>query len=200
MDLDWKKVVGSVAPVLATALGGPFAGTAVHFLSKNLLHRDDGTAEDIEDLVQGASTDTLLRIKELDQKFKLEMEKIGVSKEQMQIEYYKIDAADRDSARNREVSTGSRLNSILAVLVILGFFVTVGYVLSGNLEMSAATATIVGTLIGYVSAKADQVISYYFGGNHPGNLMNSAKSLTPGFITSAITDTKSKVVSQLTSK
>ena len=29
MDFDWKSVVGTVAPTIATALGGPLAGVAV---------------------------------------------------------------------------------------------------------------------------------------------------------------------------
>ena len=177
MDIGWQKVVGSVAPLLATALGGPLAGTAVKFLADNFLGDSNATSEDIELAVRGASTETLLKLKELDLQFKTEMEKLGITREQLGLEYYKTDAADRGNAREREIQTGSRINSWLAATVVVGFFVVVGYVLSGRLEMSAASASIIGTLIGYVSAKADQVLSYYFGGNPPGSLVKSAQGL-----------------------
>jgi hypothetical protein len=45
----------------------------------------------------------------------------------------------------------------LAGIIVGGFLGMVWYVLSGK------AAGMIGTLIGYVSAKADQVVSYYFG-------------------------------------
>ena len=41
-----------------------------------------------------------------------------------------------------------------------GFFGTVGYVLTGQAQVESALA---GALVGYVSARAEQVIAYYFG-------------------------------------
>jgi hypothetical protein len=35
--MDWKKIVGAVAPTLATALGGPLAGMAAAAVSDALL-------------------------------------------------------------------------------------------------------------------------------------------------------------------
>lgn len=185
MDIGWQKVVGSVAPLLATALGGPLAGTAVKFLADNILGNPDASDSEVAEAIKGASTETLIKLKELDNQFKIEMEKLGVSREQMGLEYYKTDAADRSNARSHEVQTGSRVNSVLAIFVVIGFFIVVGYVLSGSLEMNAASASIIGTLIGYVSAKADQVLSYYFGANHPGNLVRSAQNVQQQMIEGA---------------
>jgi uncharacterized membrane protein len=50
---------------------------------------------------------------------------------------------------------------VLAFLVICGFLGMVYGLLSG--ELKALDSTLAGTLIGYVSAKAEQVVSYYFG-------------------------------------
>jgi hypothetical protein len=56
----------------------------------------------------------------------------------------------------------------LAALVIVGFLVCVWFVLTGQAKglNDPAIAATIGTLIGYVSAKADQIVSYYFGSSH----------------------------------
>ena len=58
------------------------------------------------------------------------------------------------------MTLGGYANPVLAGVVIAGFFGTVGYVLTGQAQVESALA---GALVGYVSAKAEQVIAYYFG-------------------------------------
>ena len=53
MDFDWKSVVGTVAPTIATALGGPLAGVAVSSLAAAF-----GLSSDADD----SSTPKLLAI------------------------------------------------------------------------------------------------------------------------------------------
>lgn len=60
--------------------------------------------------------------------------------------------------------------AIIATMVVAGFFWTVVYILGWIGRSDGQTArlpreiiALVGTVIGYVSAKADQVVSYYFG-------------------------------------
>ena len=159
MSFDWKAVVGTVAPGIATALGGPLAGMAVKTLSDHLLGHPDGSEDDVAQAIAGASPDILLKMKEADQAFTLSMQQAGVDLE-------KIAAGDRDSARKREIATGDNATPrILAGIVVLGFFGVVYSVLSGYVDglKDPSIATLIGTLIGYVSAKADQVVSYYFG-------------------------------------
>jgi hypothetical protein len=73
--------------------------------------------------------------------------------------------ADVQNARGREIAVGGWANPILAAVIVAGFLGTVYMVLGGYVEglKDPLTATLTGTLIGYVSAKADQVVSYYFG-------------------------------------
>jgi hypothetical protein len=54
---------------------------------------------------------------------------------------------------------------LLAGVIVGGFLYTVYLVLSGTVSglKDPTVAGIIGTLIGYVSAKADQVVGYYFG-------------------------------------
>lgn len=148
-----KKIVGHVAPfapVVATALGGPGAGAAVKLLSRKLLGKDNGTESEVEAALANATPEQLLALKQADYDFELEQERIH--------------QADRDSARDREKATGDVWTPrVLAGVVMVGFFAAVGYVFSGKVGLTGEQGMLVGTLVGYVSAKADQVISYYFG-------------------------------------
>ena len=156
--MDWKATVRAVAPMLGKALStvNPVAGLALQAASTALLGRPDGSEDDLAAAVASATPDQLLALKQADNQFKVDMERLGV-------DLARIDAADRDSARRREAEVGGWANPILAAVVIAGFFAVVGYVLSDQAALTGATAGIVGTLVGYVSAKADQVVSYYFG-------------------------------------
>lgn len=53
---------------------------------------------------------------------------------------------------------------LLAIVVILGFFASVLAVFAGVADLAEpSTATLVGAVVGYASAKADQVVAYWFG-------------------------------------
>jgi hypothetical protein len=159
MGLDWRKLVGTVAPALATALGTPLAGMAVAAISEAVLGRSDGSEQEVEAALAVASPDTLLRLREADRAFAVRMRELDVDLE-------KVAAGDRDSARRREIGTGDKVTPrVLAFVVVGGFLGMVASVLLGKVTgISDPTAAgMIGTLIGYVSAKADQVVSYYFG-------------------------------------
>lgn len=54
--------------------------------------------------------------------------------------------------------------NILAILIVVGFFFIVYVVVTGKMTSSDPNLLVmIGSVIGYASAKADQVVSYYFG-------------------------------------
>lgn len=157
MGFDWKATLAAVAPAIGSAIGGPFgalAGTAV----KAVLGLDeDSTEESTAQALAKATPEQLLALKQADNEFKLNMQKLG-------IDLAKIDADDRNSARARETNVKDAMPKLLALVIIAGFFATVAYVLGWGLKnMDAASAAFAGSLVGYVSAKAEQVVAYYFG-------------------------------------
>lgn len=157
--IEWKKIVGTVAPTIATALGGPLAGAAVKTLATQFLGKDNATEDEVAQAVVNASPQDLLKLREIEMEFKKSMTMAGIDLE-------KIAAADRDSARAREINThDSWTPRVLAAVVVGGFLFCVYAVLAGFVKelKDPMVAGMVGTLIGYTSAKADQVISYYFG-------------------------------------
>ena len=160
--MDWKSIVSTVAPWIGTALGGPLGGMAVSAIA-DALGLSDKAEETIKQALSGASPEQMLAIKNADQSFALQMQELGF-KQVKDLEA--IAADDRKDARDREVKTGDNLTPrVLAAVIIIGFLMMVWYVLSGQVAMlkDPIAAGMIGTLIGYVSAKADQVVSYYFG-------------------------------------
>lgn len=156
---DWKSIVAAVAPGLATALGGPLAGVAVSALSQELLGKPDGTQDEVGAAISTGGIDALTRIKAADQAFAVRMRELDIDVE-------RIHQTDRADARGREAKTGDRWTPrVLAGVIVGGFLSVVWYVISGRVEAlrDPVAAGLIGTMIGYVSAKADQVTSYYFG-------------------------------------
>lgn len=164
---DWKFVLKSVAPSLSAALGGPMVGLAVQTLAQAIF--SDKPAEEVKmphlvsrlsEIMSGKvenSQTYLVALKKADREFTVKMRQLEINLEE-------IAQADRASARKRQAATGDLMPQILGGSVMVGFFVTVAYVLRGGLQdINADALTLIGTLIGYVSAKADQVIGYFFG-------------------------------------
>ena len=151
--IDWTAIVKTVAPTLATALGGPLAGMATTAISTALLGKPDGTMTEVAAVVAGATPDQLLVLKKADQDFAVKMKELD-------IEIEKVNAEDRSSARKREVETKDKTPKVLAFMIVVGFMATAIGVLSGYAKVESVLA---GTIIGYISAKAELVLTYYFG-------------------------------------
>lgn len=97
MAFDWKKTLATVAPTIATALGGPLAGMAVNVAAKALGVEPNEQA--IETAISSGSPELFLKLKEAENGFILELEKLGVERD-------RIAYQDRDSARKRQVNSG----------------------------------------------------------------------------------------------
>ena len=89
MAFDWKATLATVAPGLATALGGPLAGMATKAILGALGMADGATASDLAAAVQGATPEQMLALKQADQQFAIQMRELDVDVE-------RVSAGDRD--------------------------------------------------------------------------------------------------------
>lgn len=146
--------LAKIAPTLASALLGPFAGVAVAGITK-ILGIDGGTVADVTKAIsEGKITpEQLAEIQKLELKYKDDEAERG-------FKYADLEFKDRDSARKREIETGDKVTRNLAYLIVVAFVAVIGFTLAG---LSQVESVLAGTLIGYLSAKAEQVMSYYFG-------------------------------------
>jgi hypothetical protein len=120
MGFDWKGIVKTVAPGIATALGGPLAGMGVAAICsalgiENDPQKPDETEARIAQALQVATPETLLALRQADNEFKIAMRKADIDLE-------KIHADDRDSARKRQMALKDRTPANLAYILTIGFF------------------------------------------------------------------------------
>jgi hypothetical protein len=109
--MDWKSILGGVAPTLATALsvvGGPagmVAGAALRAVSGAVLGHQEGTSDQVTQAIQaGLSPDAIAALQKADNDFKVQMAQIAAATEQAQLTYekdiYAEEAGDRANARD----------------------------------------------------------------------------------------------------
>ena len=160
---DIGKLIGGVAPTLATALGGPLAGAAVHTIAEALgvdvppkFTSDSSFVGRLRDAIGGATPEQRAAIIKAEHDFEARMRELD-------IDLARLHAEDRQSARQAFTRHRSFLVPAIAVMVMLAFFATVGGVLFGVPGLAAEHSVLAGTVVGYVSAKADQVVSFFFG-------------------------------------
>lgn len=155
MDLlkTFGPLLQTVAPTIATALGGPVAGMAVRALSVAVFGHENGTVDDLSAALSAATPDQIASIKKVDNDFKVQMKALD-------IDLVKIAQLDRSSARDMQMVVKSKLVPTLAVTIVGSF---VGVTVSTLMGYTHVDSVLAGTLIGYLSAKAEQVIAFYFG-------------------------------------
>ncbi|AUS00482.1 TMhelix containing protein [Vibrio phage 1.275.O._10N.286.54.E11] len=120
--MDWKSILGSVAPTIATALGGPMAGAAVKFLGSQFLDDENAGEDQVAEFVRNSSPETLLKVKQADQVFAVQMEKLGV-------DVFKIEAQDKQNARSEhKQSIMPSVMSIMLTVTVIGLIYMLFYV------------------------------------------------------------------------
>jgi hypothetical protein len=155
MASTWKGIIGTVAPALATALGGPLAGAAVKTIADKVLGTPDASEADVAAAITaGASPDMLLKLKQADQDFARAMADAGIKLEE-------LEAADRANARAREIATKDWVPAALAVTNALAFFILLFLMLSR--AVPEANKSAFDILLGMLAGSLTTIMTYYFG-------------------------------------
>lgn len=152
--VDWRKIVGTVAPGIATALGGPLAGLAVKAIGGALGLGDGASEEAVAAAVTGANPEQLIAIKQADYLFKVKMRELDVNLDQISMQ-------DRDSARRRESDTKDWAPRVLAAIIVLTWASVQWFILRNSVpeDMRELIMRVLGTL----DAALMLVLAYYFG-------------------------------------
>ena len=177
------NVVASVAPTIASAIGTPVAGAAVAALeavfgitpkpSDGL----DSRQNDVAAAIAGATPEQLAAMRKADQDYAARMAEAGFKDKEaiaaLQLQETQTFVADTADARKNNAAND---RVFWLGVVILGTFAAImsaalwgAYaLLTGKLPVVDAAvvgmvAGFVGTIIGYVSANAQQVVSFYYG-------------------------------------
>jgi transposase-like protein len=149
---DLIKMLSSFAPALASAVAGPLGGAAISAIAAKF-----GVGDSVEAVAKAIAGDPAAAAK----------------LQELELEYAKLAAADRNSARKRELEIATSASApflnksvtpILALIIVLawGF---IQYHLLNNIvatEMREIVIRVLGTLDGALV----MVLSYYFGASH----------------------------------
>ena len=149
-------VLGAVAPTIATAFGGPLAGMAVKSVETAFGLDPKGDMQVAAAAIVNATPDQLLALKKADDDFKSHMADLGVELE-------KIRQEDRDSARKREADVKDRTPAALALLLTLGFFGVLSYMMTHGISKDTAGSEALLTMLGSLGTGFTMVLAYYFG-------------------------------------
>lgn len=162
--MDFKSIAESFAkiglPILGAALPVP-GGMAIGTALASLIGGGSSKPEDIlAKLTQDATA--MQKAKEFEETHQETLVKLAADAEAVRIN---ADVADAKSARDMQTATRSTIVPALAVLIVSAFLATTAAVLFGW-GGAAINTVLAGTLIGYLSAKCEQVVSFYFGSSH----------------------------------
>jgi hypothetical protein len=141
-----------VAPALATAVAGPLGGAAITAIAGKF-----GVSDSVEAVAKAIAGDPQAAQKLAD----------------LELEYAKLDAADRDSARKRELEIATSASApwyskMVTPTLAIGMFIlwgTVNLLLLNN-AIPDGMREIVIRMLGSLDAANMLILSYYFGNSH----------------------------------
>ncbi len=146
-----KSVLATVAPLIGTALGGPFGGLAGSLLSKAL-----GTSDPkaMEAAITSTDPDILLKLKQADNDFQTQMKALDISEEKLTFD-------DRANARAMEIATKDTTPKYMAYLITIGFFATLAYLIIYGKPQTGGDVMLV--MVGALGTAWTGIIQYYYG-------------------------------------
>jgi len=145
--MDWLK---TIAPTIATALGGPLGGLAYEAISKVLGISQDDAKKMLDD--GKLTADQIASVQQAEIALKAKAQELNLDFEQLA-------TADRASARQLQSATHSWIPPFLAVGITVGFFGILYALMSDRVTKSDELMIMLGSL----STAWTGVIAFYFG-------------------------------------
>lgn len=145
--MEWLK---TLAPTIATALGGPLAGMAVSAVAKAI----GVSPDEVQDVISSGKL-TAEQVASI-QLAELELKKQAQS---MNLDFAKLIAEDKQSAREMQIATKSWIPALLAVFVTIGFF----GILLGLMTEHFKTSDALMLMLGSLATAWTGVMAFYFG-------------------------------------
>jgi len=142
--------IESIAPTIASCLGGPLAGLAVEAVSKAI----GVDPNQVQDTINSGklTADQIASIQAAEVQLKLKAQEMGLNFEELAVQ-------DRKSAREMQTTTKSWIPPLLAILVTLGFFGILAGMMTGKVTSSEALMIMLGSL----GTAWTGIIAFYFG-------------------------------------
>lgn len=164
--MGFTALAKKAAPWITTAVGlavpgaAPLANVAAKLLSTGLNTNIKPDAQSISDAIATAmaTPEQLSALKKIDDDFAMQMKQLDIQSIE---DLEKIAADDRASARSMQVQTRSIIPAVLAVVVTLGFFGVLGFMLKYPIPAQGHDAMLI--MLGGLGAAWTAITNYYFG-------------------------------------
>ncbi len=156
--MNWLDTLKTLAPTVASALGGPLAGAAVSALGSVF-----GVSEPTQATIAKLFQDGQLSAEQLGQIRQLEMQYQNEERERG-FKYAELEFKDRDSARSMAVATHSATPSILTWIIVVLTLAAEAMLLFKQVP-PGADPIIVGRVLGTMDSALVMVLSFWFGSN-----------------------------------
>lgn len=149
--MEWLK---TLAPMLGTALGGPLGGAAASFLADKL-GIESKTIEAVTEVLNSGKMSpeqiSAIKLAEIDFSKFLLTNKIDMEK---------VHAGDRNSARTMQAATRSPMPAVLTLLITLGFFGVLAWMLYDERVMDSPPLLI---MLGSLGTAWTGACAFWFG-------------------------------------
>jgi len=145
--MDW---LSTIAPTIASALGGPLAGLAVEAVSKAIGIDPKDVTKTIAD--GKLSGDQIALIKQAEVQMAARAQELG-------LDFAKLAVDDRKSARDMQSKNNSFIPGVMAIVVTIGFFGILIGLMTGTFKTSEALMLMLGSL----GTAWTGIIAFYFG-------------------------------------
>jgi hypothetical protein len=148
-----KNLVGSVAPTLGAALGGPLGGMASQVICDVLGCQNN--QKSIQNAINSATPEQMLELKKAEQQFEVQMKELDV-------DVFKLEVEDKKDARGKFSRDWTA--RIMGIATVGGFL---GYIFLVTLQPPEQNSeALINLVLGYLGGLASAVISFYFGASN----------------------------------
>lgn len=161
--MDWKDLVRTIAPGLATAAGGPAAGLAVKILGDKLLGNPDATEDQVAAVVTaGLTGEQQIALAQGEQQLTLELARISAASDAAALQ-------DTASARAQTVALAHEQSSIawgapvVSGLIVAGYFACLFLLFFRKEEMPPNLFQLLNVMFGALQLLVGQVGNYWLG-------------------------------------
>lgn len=148
-----KNLVGSVAPTLGAALGGPLGGMASQVICDVLGCQNN--QKSIQNAINSATPQQMLELKKAEQQFEVQMKELDV-------DVFKLEVEDKKDARGKFSRDWTA--RIMGIATVGGFL---GYIFLVTIQPPEQNSeALINLVLGYLGGLASAVISFYFGASN----------------------------------
>jgi hypothetical protein len=153
MAFDWKSTLATVAPGIATALGGPLAGMAVKLATDAL--GIEPTEAALEAVLSSGDPEVLAKLKKVESDFKVRMRELDIEED-------RIAGKDRASARSL-FKVDKMPQIVLSFIFITGYFTTLGMMMAGIWVITGEMRDVIILLLGLMTREIPTIMQFWFG-------------------------------------